>query len=56
MDRQDMTPLRALAECYDLWASGAWDDRNAIDDLAETMDHVQRLLTEWGVEWTRTKH
>lgn len=43
-NREDMAPRDALTECLDLWGSGAWDDRNAVYDLAEVMGHVQRLL------------
>jgi hypothetical protein len=39
-----MSAMDALSECYDLWAGGAWDDRNAVYDLAEVMDRVGKLL------------
>jgi hypothetical protein len=42
--RDDMTPLDALTEAYDLWGSGAWPDENAVYNLAEVMDHVKRLI------------
>ena len=44
--RDDMRPVDALTECYDMWASGAWDDRNAVYDLAEVMAHVGRMLDD----------
>jgi hypothetical protein len=40
----DYSPRAALVECHDLWASGAWPDSNAVSNLAEVMDHVERLL------------
>ena len=43
-DRDDMAPLDALAECYDLWASGAWPDENAVYNLDEVMAHLSALL------------
>lgn len=43
-ERGDNAPEVDLFECYTLWASGAWDDRNATDDLAEVMSHIERLL------------
>lgn len=46
IDRMDMPPLEALRECYDLWASGAWRDDNAVYDLGEVMGYVNRLLKE----------
>lgn len=42
--RDDMPPADALAECYDLWVSGAWPDSNALANLEEVMEHVKRLL------------
>lgn len=44
--RDDMSPLDALTECHDMWASGAWDDRNAVYNLEEVMAHVRRLLPD----------
>jgi hypothetical protein len=43
--RDDMSPRDALIECYDLWASGAWDDRNAVYDLAEVMGLINHLVS-----------
>jgi len=42
-DRDDMTPLDALREMFDLWASGAFDDRNTQYVLDEVMGHIERL-------------
>ena len=44
--RDDMSPIDALIECYDLWASGAWPESNSGPNLDETMDHLGRLLGE----------
>jgi hypothetical protein len=38
------SPRAALDECFDLWASGAWPDSNAKDNLDEVMAHLERLL------------
>lgn len=38
--RQGGDPREALIECYDLWASGAWQDDNAVENLREVMQHV----------------
>lgn len=40
--RDDMEPIQALAECFDLWASGAWDSRNAEYDAEEVRRHLDR--------------
>lgn len=40
----DYDAHKALAECYDLWASGAWFDHSAVANLAEVMEHVKSLL------------
>jgi hypothetical protein len=47
--RDDMPPLAALWECYDLWASGAWDDRNAKFNLEEVRLHLARLAAQQRV-------
>lgn len=44
----DYDPRVALAECHDLWASGAWPDDNAIPNLGEVMLHVERLVASDG--------
>lgn len=43
--RDDMPADDALWECYDLWASGAWDDRNAEYNLEEVEQHLARYDT-----------
>lgn len=48
--RDDMEPMDSLSECYDLWASGAWPDDNALPNLEETMLHIERLLQGWPSE------
>lgn len=48
LHRDDMPPERALLECYELWAGGAWPDSNALPNLEEVMDHVGRLLRAIG--------
>lgn len=42
--RDDMAPLDALSECWDLWGSGAWIDENAVYNLEEVMGIVAKLL------------
>lgn len=44
VDSPTYDPRAALDECYDLWASGAWPDANALANLEEVMCHVGRLL------------
>lgn len=44
--RDDMPAAAALWECYDLWASGAWDDRNAVYNLEEVEAHLDRFRAE----------
>jgi hypothetical protein len=46
VDRADMSPVDALDECLDLWASGAWPDENAAANLGEVMGYVGELLEE----------
>lgn len=47
--RDDMVPVEALYECWDLWGAGAWDDRNAEYNLAEVMEHLTRLFESLGI-------
>jgi len=51
--RDDMPADAALWECYDLWASGAWDDRNAEHDLTEVRLHLDRFFAEREAERQR---
>lgn len=41
----DYDPRAALAECIDLWGSGAWSDSNAIYNLEEVMIHLGKFLS-----------
>ena len=49
-ERDDLLPTyrpeKALQECYDLWASGAWPDSNAQYNLEEVMGHIENLLNK----------
>ena len=51
--RDDMAAPDALWECYDLWASGAWDDRNAEYHLEEVEQHLARFREERESERAR---
>lgn len=53
VDRDDMPPLDALTECLDLWGSGAWPDENAVYNLDEVMQHVDRLVGREPAEAAR---
>lgn len=51
--RDDMPADAALWECYDLWASGAWDDRNAEYNLEEVEQHLTRFREDREAERAR---